>query len=331
MSAIRRILVAVKDPAARRLPAVRKAARLAEAFAAELVLFHAIAEPLYVGGVDGDLSLLYDNPPDIERRLREAQLKRLERIARRLQRTGLKVAVSVEWDYPAYEAVVREACRIRAGLIVAERHPGRHVAAGLLHLNDWELLRLSPMPVLLLKQTRAFRRPVILAAVDPERTYDKPARLNQQILRLGAAFARALHGALHAGYAYVPLPLTAFSAGGLSDEQVIGLEARAARAARAKLQRTVRGMGIPRHRQHTLGRHPVDAIAQLATRTRSAIVVMGAISRSGFKRLLIGNTAERVLDRLACDVLIVKPAGLIKPPARARRGPRYFGIQPRLY
>lgn len=331
MSAICRILAAVKDPGARRLAGVRKAARLAAALGAELVLFHAIAEPLYVGGIDGDLSLLYDNPLDIERQTLEAQRARLERIAHRLRRTGLKVSVSVAWDYPAYEAIVREACRIGAGLIVAEQHPGRHFAAGLLHLNDWELLRLAPMPILLVKQARAFRRPVVLAAVDPDHAYEKPTRLNQQILRLGAAVARALHGALHAGYAYVPLPLTAFSAGALSDEEVIGLEARAKRSARARLQRTVGSMGIPRTRQHVLGRHPVDAIAQLATRTGSSIVVMGAISRSGLKRLLIGNTAERVLDRLACDVLIVKPAGLLKPPPRTRRGVRYFGMQPGLY
>ena len=331
MSAIRRILAAVKDPQARRLPGVRKAARLAAALRAELILFHAIAEPLYVGGIDADLALLYDNPPDIERRTREAHSERLERIARRLRRTGLKVAVSVAWDYPAYEAVIREAVRLGAGLIVAERHPGRHLAAGLLHLNDWELLRRSPMPVLLVKQARPYRQPVVLAAVDPEHGYEKPTRLDQQILRLGAAVARALGGALHAAYAYVPLPLTAFSAGALSDREVLGLEARAARSARARLQRTVRATGIPRTRQHVLGCHPVDAIPRLATRTRSSIVVMGAISRSGLKRLLIGNTAERVLDQLACDMLIVKPARLVKPPPRARRGARYFGMQPRLY
>lgn len=331
MSAIRRILAAVKDPEARRLPGVRKAARLAAALDAELILFHAIAEPLYVGGIDGDLSLLYDNPPEIERRTCEAHSERLERIARRLRRTGLKVTVSVAWDFPAYEAVIREAVRLGAGLIVAERHPGRHLAAGLLHLNDWELLRRSPVPVLLVKHARPWRQPVVLAAVDPEHTYEKPTRLDQQILRLGAAIARALGGALHAAYAYVPLPLTAFSAGALSDREVLGLEARAARSAHARLQRTVRAVGIPRSRQHVLGQHPVDAIPQLAARTRSAIVVMGAISRSGFKRLLIGNTAERVLDHLNCDLLIVKPAGLVKAPPRARRGARYFGMQPRLY
>jgi universal stress protein E len=37
------------------------------------------------------------------------------------------------------------------------------------------------------------------------------------------------------------------------------------------------------------------------------MLVMGAISRSAVGRLLIGSTAERVLDALPCDVLIVKP------------------------
>jgi hypothetical protein len=37
------------------------------------------------------------------------------------------------------------------------------------------------------------------------------------------------------------------------------------------------------------------------------MVVMGAMSRSGLKRVFIGNTAERVLNDLPCDVLVVKP------------------------
>jgi universal stress protein E len=38
-------------------------------------------------------------------------------------------------------------------------------------------------------------------------------------------------------------------------------------------------------------------------------MIMGAISRSGLQRAFIGSTAERVLDRLPCDALIVKPPG----------------------
>jgi len=36
--------------------------------------------------------------------------------------------------------------------------------------------------------------------------------------------------------------------------------------------------------------------------------VMGAVSRSRVQELFVGSTAERVLDRIGCDVLVVKPA-----------------------
>ena len=61
----------------------------------------------------------------------------------------------------------------------------------------------------------------------------------------------------------------------------------------------------------------VYAIAELIRRMRGgAAIVMGALSRSGLKGLFLGNTAEDVLDRLHCDVVIVKPAGFqgILPP-----------------
>jgi universal stress protein E len=47
---------------------------------------------------------------------------------------------------------------------------------------------------------------------------------------------------------------------------------------------------------------------------------MGAVSRTGFRRLLIGNTAERMLDDLRCDVLVVKPSKFHSRVARASRG-----------
>jgi universal stress protein E len=45
----------------------------------------------------------------------------------------------------------------------------------------------------------------------------------------------------------------------------------------------------------------------LLTDIGADLVVMGAVSRSGLKRLALGSTAERVLDFLPCDVLVVKP------------------------
>jgi universal stress protein E len=331
MRPIRRILVAIKDPAARMPAAAAKAAQLARPLGAELVLFHAISTPLYL---KRGTNLLNGGLADAERQARTACLARLQAVARRLQSKGIKIVTcSVQCDYPAYEAIIREAARVGADLIVAERHAGRHIAPKLLQLTDWELLRLSPVPVLLVKRTRLYRRPLVLAAVDPDHTYAKPAQLDDEILRAGSVVAKSLRGTLHAVHAYTPLPLAAVANGALTERDVARLQAQTARAAAEKLGRLVRRVGVPKSRRHLIGRHPTDAIEQVAAETGSAVVVLGAISRSGLKRLLIGNTAERVLDHLACDVLVIKPEHLTKHVPRTRRPLRYFFLEtaPALY
>jgi nucleotide-binding universal stress UspA family protein len=40
---------------------------------------------------------------------------------------------------------------------------------------------------------------------------------------------------------------------------------------------------------------------------------MGTLARAGLRGLLIGNTAERVLDDLDASVIAVKPPGFVSP------------------
>jgi universal stress protein E len=318
MQAMRRILVAVKDPRARSLPAVAKAAQLARALGAGIELFHAIDAPLYVGAYSGDARQLEDY-------WRNEFLRQLDRAATRIGGADLKVTTAVEWDYPGYEAVIRRARRIRADLIVAERHAGRHVVPWLLHMTDWELLRLSPVPVLIVKSRRPYRRPVVLAAVDPSHAFAKPGRLDEEVLRLAATVTGALHGTLHALHACpVPLPVArptaAWTSGKMTAEDIRAeIETKAVAQARSGFDRVLKSAHIPRSRRHLVARYPVDAIPDVARKTRSAIVVMGAVSRSGLKSVFIGNTAERVLDHLQCDLLVVKP---LRFETRVRRAPR---------
>jgi len=320
MRTIRRILVAVKDPSARSLPAVAKALQLARGFAAEVELFHAIDSSIYADAV----SLSEGRMVEIEGEERTQFRQRLERVAARARLHAPKVSAIAEWDFPVYEAIIREALRRRADLIVAERHAGRHIAPGLLGLSDWELLRLSPLPVLLVKRPRPYHRPTLLAAVDPTHAFAKPARLDAEVLRLGQCFAQALHGQLHAVHAYDPLRASVFAQSGPA---AVTVQQAAAAAAAAALERAVRSAHIPPARRHLRGRHPIDAVLDVAGELRSELVVMGAVSRSGLKRLFIGNTAEQLLDRLPCDLLVVKPPGFKTRVPRTRRGARLITLQ----
>jgi universal stress protein E len=323
MQPIRRILVAIKDPAARALPAVNKAAQIAKGLNAQLTLFHDIATPLYAEAWHG-------REIDVrswQREVQTARREQLERLAARIRKHGIDVDVAADWDYPPYEAIIRKAQRIAADLVVIENHhgTGRHPARWLLSYTDWELLRLCPIPVLLVKNRRLYHRPRVLAAIDPTHALAKPANLDRQILRAGAQLVHALRGELHALHAYAPpVPM----APAMPDGPIADVAARdeLERSARRQLSRAVDGFDVRPSHCHLFEGRPNDAIPRTAKRERSAIVAMGVVSKSGLKRFFIGNTAEYVMDAVTADILVVKSADFPSRVPRAGRGVQILSL-----
>ncbi len=322
MSPIRRILIAIKDPWARAIPALDKATQLARALGARVQLFHALSDPVYIDVAEATGVTL----SDLERTAHTRAAARVELLAQRLQKAGVRAESTVQWDFPRHEAVIRAALRFGADLIVAERHATPHHLAWVLRFTDFELLRLAPMPVLLVKTRQAYEHPAILAAVDPSHAYSKPLSLDREILGYASQLTHALRGSLHAVYAYDPIPALAMDAGPalalVTDSIATETTARAKKA----LARVLNGVSIPESRRHVVPRHPIDAIKDTAAEVACGIVVMGAISRSGLKRLVLGNTAERVFDELPCDVLVVKPKRFASLVPRAMRGPQLMTL-----
>ncbi len=318
LQSVRRILVAVKDPGAVVLPAVAKGTQLAQALGAELELFHAIDAAVYVDMLGSGVSGL----KQLESEERTAYLQRLERIAAGARRHAPSVTVSAEWDFPAYEAIVRRALESRADLLVVECHAGKHHAAGLLRLADWELLRLCPIPVLLVKRARPYRRPTILAAVDPAQAWGKPAALDEAILRIGAQFSQALRGTLHAVHAYQSADIVALATGGPT------LPEPNAASAQLGFESLIARAGVVLAGRHLLGGAPAEVLEELAQRLPADIVVAGSMSRAGLQAALIGNTAESLLRHLSCDLLIVKPPQFASRVHTERAGARHIAVEP---
>lgn len=315
MQNVKRILVAIKDPGARSLPAVRKAAQLAKALGAELELYHSLSQTILVDALQAQALDLRE----YEREQVQRTEARLEIIAARLRRHRIEVSVAAEWDHPPSEAIVRRALRRKVDLVVAERHAGRHIAGSMLSYTDWELLRLAPCPVLIVKSPRPYHRPLVMTAVDPLHQHAKPVRLDADILKTGGTLKSALKGGLHVVHVYPP-PVV-LSAGWVAGPVTMpGLDGRAAEAqARAALDAELERLPLPALKVSIVEGVPRETLPAMARALKASIVVMGAVSRSGLKRLLIGNTAEAVLDALPCDVLILKPGRFKSPvPARAR-------------
>jgi universal stress protein E len=323
---LRRILVAIRELKRAPKGELRKAAALARASGASLELFHSIDAPDPGAGWPETLTgeVVEQQRAAITARVR----RRLEHFARDESLTGLSVSCTASWDYPVHEAIVRRAFASRAGLVVAlTRHhvPGARLV---LRNTDWELIRNCPVPLLLVKTSRKYRRPAVIAALDP--FHARPADLDARLLTTGGAFAQWLHGRLHVFHAYMPLVNVAtmsFGAAPLVTLPPELEEAHGRQIARA-IDKLAETAGVTRSRRHV---HMGEVVGELQAAVRDAragLVVMGAVSRSGLARLFIGNTAERALDRLDCDVLVVKPHGFKSrvdrrpaiAPAGSRRG-----------
>lgn len=325
MKPLRHILVGIKDTGSRSQPALRKAAHLAEASGARLTLFHALCSPLYLDALDTSGT----SPKQLQQQWRERALQQLEKLAAPIRKAGVTVSVASQWDFPAFEAIIRQARRGRADLIVAERHATRHLLPSLLRFNDWELLRRSPVPVLLVKHRGAWRKPSILAAIDPSHGFAKPTKLDAAIMKNGQVLAEALGGKLHIAHAWpAEMPVTLLQPPLAVPVPASSDYKRLRQRRRALFNREIDKAGLPAAKRHFVAGHPVEVIPKLVRRQRTGIVVMGAVSRSGLQRLVIGNVAEQVLDSLTCDVLIVKPASFRSKVGKQARGAQILPAPP---
>ena len=75
---------------------------------------------------------------------------------------------------------------------------------------------------------------------------------------------------------------------------------------------------VPAASCHVIPGDTVHVLPDVARKLKADILVLGAVSRSRLQQPFIGTTAERVIDRVECDLLVVKPAGYRSPVARRR-------------
>src|ERR1700733_6808445 len=182
---IRRILVAIKDPRARSLPAVAKAAQIARACNARLELFHDLSDAVFVEALDTPSAL-----QAVTREASRAALAGLARLAAPLRAAGLTVRTAVEWDYPPHESIIRHALRARADLIITPSR-AHHLASALGRAFD-VVYAYRPQPLAprgtALSVSRAARtietrvRAAARAALDRELRYTKVSAARRHLI-----------------------------------------------------------------------------------------------------------------------------------------------------
>jgi len=306
---IRTVLVGVATPEDRFQPAIDRAATLAAAFRAELILFHSAFEPYLSGRPFFDSARLAKSRGTLV----TSRLGRLEKICTQLDRQGITARASVVWEEPPYAAVMRAAIRDDADLVVIGAHRPRANRKPVLRQNDWELLRHCPRPLLIVRSLPKRPGPVV-AALDPSHLNDKPAALDVEIAKQAAILAAGLNTECHVVHC---IPDSQFPPTTISAKE----RQRVKREMQGRIRKLLDKAGVDVAKIHMLDGLVEDVLPELLDRVAARALVLGALSRRWLEGFVVGNTAERLVHETTCDLLIVKPPGFKGRAPRARREP----------
>ncbi len=305
MRNISKVLVVI-DPTVHEQPALARAAWVAEKCGAELHLLVCY----YNEYLSGDR--LFDSPSLKKARAEviDAQEKHLAELAAPLRERGLPTTTAATWDHPLYAGIVRHAVDCKADMVFKDTHHHSAVTRAFLSNTDWNLIRTCPVPLWLVKPRDFSSKPTFIAAIDPMNQNDKPAALDDEIIQLGKALTDKASGELHAFHSYDPRVAVATATANAYipvslpfDE----IEQQMHDDHEKRFSEITSFHGIADDHAHLVAGLTHEELPAIAEQLEADVVIMGAVARNRWKRLFIGATAERTLEHLPCDLLIVKP------------------------
>lgn len=199
-----------------------------------------------------------------------------------------------------------EACRVaargEADLIVVGKRSGTPEPDRRIGGVAAKLLREAPCPVWVVKPEHDLVLRLILAATDLTAVGDEATRI-------GADLARRAGCELHVVHAW-KAPAAAEGDVDPADEQrqarIDSLRTRAQQHIRAALG------GLDPVIQLGTG-SPAKVIREAVVHQGPDLLVLGMVSSGGVPGLHVGSTTERVLDRVECSILAIKPRDFVCP------------------
>ncbi len=298
MRKLENILV-VLDAQQEKQPALTRAAFLSEATGASLHLFMCaydaaigIATFLSGGQKENFIKILVDGSEVLVSRLAQSYIDQ-----------GINVTYEVVWDRHPVEAIIAQCDKSDFDLVM--KHARHHTRADAMFNHiDWNLMRYSPYPVMLVKDGQWDEVGQVLAAVDAAPETELHKKLNEAVLDRASFLANALNFELHLVTAYPAPPV--FAPVSVAVQQQVNYRSKMRGMVEEHLATLADQYGVIEERVHAV-EGPVDwVVAQVSADLVAEFVVLGNVSRQGITGLSLGSTAESTLDALNTNVLMVR-------------------------
>ncbi len=279
--------------------AVRRVTELVEGNGARLTFIGAVPEPTRLQRLFQRTGVVDD--------VVAAERARLERVLLRLAKRDPD-ALEVEVG-DATTKIVERVLANSHDLVVVTSDEDRHDQTTIRRL-----LRKCPCPVWVIRPTRA-RTQRVLACVNPD---PSEFELNKTILELASSMIQLNGGELHVVHAWElfgegTMRNSAFLHTPAAEVDAL-VAAERLRSDEALTDLVTAVLNDPKSVElHLLKGAAEDTVPELAARKRINLVVIGTAGRTGAAGMIIGNTAERIIDAVGCSLIAVKPPGFTSP------------------
>ena len=293
---ISKVLVAVK-PGFTESSSLRLAKVLARQFKFDLLLYSAVHEDQGLISRYGTADALQN----IEKSMLKSELQRLDELKQHFDGLCTSVSVEAQWQTPVAQGITDAAENFGAELVLLSGTTHGKLQRLFMAHTDWEVIRRARVPVLVSQNPELDTYANILAAVDPTHRHDRHELLNNSVLSVSEQLRSHSGGELYLGHVFPPREDPSIEACMPPiDEFDSWLEYR-----KAAMQKLAEEHQIDATHTRQVSGSPANGIVEMAEALSSDLVVMGALSRTFRNEKTLGTIAEKVLNRLDCDILFV--------------------------
>jgi len=241
--------------------------------------------------------------------IQQTQLELIDGIAASISSSKLNVTATVLHDRQMADAIISKAADCDALFVVKGTSFHSRADRAAFTYTDWRLIRKIKCPVWLVKGREWREHPVIVGAVDPTHHHDPKAVIDQKIVEAGKTLAAMTDGKLlllHTYQRLVEIGSRAMKAINSTKLPIDEIDRKVRESHRRQLDALAATNNLALDDVHQLPGRTQEILPAFARSHGADIVIMGAIARTGLKRLVLGSTAEQVLDHLPCDILLVR-------------------------
>ncbi|MBW2287260.1 MAG: universal stress protein [Deltaproteobacteria bacterium] len=226
----------------------------------------------------------------------------LEQLAADFQERNIRTSVFSATE-DAWLAITRRVLHEEADLVVVGKRTHSSEDGRRIGSVTSKLIRKCPCAVWAVKPGSDPNPKTVLAATDL-------GPVGRRVVEVAASVVAAYRSQLHVVHAYqLPLGVQMESARARAE-----FESQARSSATEEIESQLRAAVLERAAILYIGlTSPTCAILECVDQLGPDLVVMGTITRGGIPGVLVGNTAERLLPRLDCSLLTVKPEDFVCP------------------